>query len=128
MATVPASQSIKPEDFKSEDQEMVGQIAQPFNSFTEQMVETINNDLTFGENFRGETRTFTFTSDSDEVTFRYNGKGVPAHIWITRVSNIPGSALMPYWSQDGKGNITVKIIGMLTADIDYNITFIIVSE
>lgn len=125
MSVVPESQEILVENFKKEDREVAGLIAGSFNTFNLQMIQAINQSLTVDENMLGETRTFTFNSTSLEKTFKYNGNGTPRHMVISRTDKEPGSALTPYWSQDGKGNITVKIIGTLTVDIDYNITFII---
>ena len=127
MSSVPESQEILVEEFKKEDQEVAGKIASSFNDFTVQMIQAINQSLTIDENMLGETRTFTFTSTSLEKTFKYNGNGTPRHMVISRIDNEPGSPLTPYWSQDGKGNITVKIIGTLAVSTDYNITFIILA-
>jgi hypothetical protein len=151
MSVVPESQEILVENFKKEDQEAASLIARSFNTFNIQMIQAINQSLTVDENMLGETRTFTFTSTSLETTFKYNGNGIPRHMKITGVDKEPLAAIFPYWSQDGKGNITVKIIGgystitqngetpaegdpyevfitqtsALAPDTKYNITFII---
>jgi hypothetical protein len=127
MSVVPESIEIMVETFKKEDQEAASLIAGPFNTFVLQMIQSINQSLTINENMLGETRTFKFNSTSLETTFKYNGKGMPKHMVISYVDKEPETAIMPYWSQDGKGNITVKILGTLTVDIDYNITFIILA-
>jgi len=146
MSVVPESQEILVENFKKEDQEVAGLIARSFNTFNIQMIQAINQSLTVDENMLGETRTFTFTSTSLEKTFKYNGNGTPRHMIISAVDKEPLAAITPYWSQDGKGNITVKIVGgyteitqdiltpfsvtatqtsALAPDTKYNITFII---
>lgn len=125
MSTVPESQEILVESFKQDEREMVSRIASPFNNFVLQMIQSINQSLTINENMLGETRTFDFTTSSPTKTFKYNGNGTPRHMIISNISAKPETALTPYWSQDGKGNITVEIIGTLTASVKYNITFII---
>jgi len=114
MSTVPEAQEIIVENFKKEDQDSASKIAASFNDFTIQMIQAVNQSLTIDENMLGETRTFTFTSTSLEKTFKYNGNGVPRHLQISRVNKEPLAAIFPYWSQDGKGNITVKIVGGYT--------------
>lgn len=127
MSTVPEAQEIIVENFKKEDQDAASKIAASFNDFTIQMIQAVNQSLTVDENMLGETRTFAFDENSLEKTFKYNGNGTPRHLVISRVDKEPGSAIFPYWSQDGKGNVTVKILGTLTPGIKYNITFIILA-
>ena len=128
MAVVPESQEIVVEEFKSEDQDMAGRIAGPFNDLSLQLIQVLNKALTIDENMRGETRTFTFNTDTLEKTFKYNGAGTPTTLFIGDISAEPTTAIMPFWSHDGKGNVTVKLIGTLAINTDYNVTFIILAR
>ena len=127
MATVPEQQEIQIDLFPQDEQETVSKIAGPFNDFASQMIEAINQQLTIDENMRGATKTLEFTSVNISKTFKYNGLGFPRHLIISNIDKEPPGVIMPYWSYDGKGNITVKIIGSLTASVKYNITFIILA-
>ena len=127
MAQVPETQEIRVELFPEKEQESAGLIAGPFNEFAIQMTEVVNQSLTIDENMRGATKTLTFNQNNVSKTFKYTGKGTPRHLFISNINVEPTSVLMPYWTQDGKGNITVKIIGTLAANTDYNITFIILA-
>ena len=127
MSQVPETQEIRVELFPEKDQETVSLIAGPFNDFTIQMTEAVNQSLTIDENMRGATKTLTFNTNNITKTFKYSGKGTPRHLFISNIDNEPSAVIMPHWTQDGKGNITVKIIGTLDANVDYNITFIILA-
>ena len=126
MATVPEIQELKPEDFEKEDRELVTRLAQPFNDFNSQIVQCLNKSLTFGENFRGEVRSFVFKSGETTKTFRYNSSGTPSSLFIAGISAAPSTAIFPYWTQDGKGSVTVQIIGTLPSQ-DVTITFVILA-
>jgi hypothetical protein len=93
-----------------------------------QATNAMNQNLTFGENFRGEVKQFEFSQTSKVKTFKYSVAGRPAHVMVTKLSKEPQTAITPYWDHDGKGNVTVTMIGDLNASGNTTITFIIISE
>jgi len=128
MATVPEQQSIKPSDYPQDIQKSVERLASPLNAFMSQSINAMNQNLTFGENFRGEVKQFEFSQTSKVKTFKYSAAGRPSHVTITKLSKVPQTAITPYWEHDGKGNVTVTIVGDLNASGNTTITFIVISE
>jgi hypothetical protein len=128
MATVPEQQSIKPSDYPQDIQKSVERLASPLNTFMSQAINAMNQNLTFGENFRGEVKQFAFTQANKVKTFKYSGSGRPTHVMITKLSKVPQTAITPYWDHDGKGNVTVTLIGDLNASGNTTVTLIIISE
>ena len=128
MGTIPEQQSINANDYKKEDQETVGRMAGVINDFITQAVSALNKNLTFGENFRSYTTELPFSQTSKTVTYQYRGTGAPAHVFITKFSLQPQTAITPYWTQDGKGNITVTVIGDLSTDGPTTLTLLAISE
>ena len=128
MATVPEQQSIKPSDYPNDIQESIQRLSSPINTFMSQANNALNQNLTFGENFRGEVKQFEFSQTDKSKTFKYSGSETPSHVMITKLSKEPQTAVTPFWNHDGKGNVTVTIIGDLKASGNTTITFIVISE
>jgi hypothetical protein len=132
MANTPEKQQIVPEDFKKEEQELASKIAQPFNTYVDQLDEILNRNLTFGDNLRCDLRTLQVTAGTP-VTFKYAQSGKPIGMWVINYSDItdpsavPTTAVQPQWSYDGRGNITINNVTGLTASHKYNITIIAIS-
>ncbi len=132
MANVPEAQQIVAEEFKEDDQELASKIAAPFNSYTEQLNEILNQNLTFADNMRGVVKTMTLVG-GEELKFKYGRDDKPIGMWLVSARNLssPGTTLSaaPFleWEYDGKGNITIKSTPGLTTDESYQVTFIIIS-
>jgi hypothetical protein len=128
LANVPELQSLKASDFPEDFQESAARIAAPFNAFTSQANNALNQNLTFGQNFRGEVKSFDFTQTSKEITFKYSGAGTPSHILVTKLSALPQTAITPYWINDGRGNVTVTLVGDLNASDTTTVTLLVIAE
>jgi len=128
MANVPEQQNIQAADYPDDIQESIERLASPLNTFMSQANNALNQNLTFGQNFRGEVKSFSFSDTDKTKTFKYSGSGTPAHVQITKLSAIPQTAITPYWQHDGKGNVTVTLIGDLNTDGTTTVTFIVISE
>ena len=128
MANVPEQQSINSSDYKKEDQETVGRMAGVINDFITQAISAFNKNLTFGENFRSHITQLPFDQSSKTLTYKYQGSGTPSHLFITKLSQQPQTAITPYWVYDGKGSITVTILGDLHASATTTVTLLAISE
>jgi hypothetical protein len=128
MANVPEQQSINSSDYKKEDQETVSRMSGVINDFITQAISALNKNLTFGENFRSYTTELPFSQTSKTLTYKYQGSGTPSHVFITKLSLQPQTAVTPYWTHDGKGNITVTLIGDLSTAGPTTTTLLAISE
>lgn len=128
MANIPEQQSINAADYKKEDQETVSRIGGVVNDFITQAISALNKNLTFGENFRSHTTSLPFDQSNKTLTYKYQGSGTPANVFITKLSLQPQTAITPYWVFDGKGNITITIIGDLSTLGSTTVTILAISE
>jgi hypothetical protein len=132
MANIPERQQIVPEDFKKDDQETAAQIADPFNTYVEQLNEILNQNLTFSDNFRGQVKTLDIIA-GQPISFKYAKTAKPIGLWIMNYSNLTDPtevltvAVQIQWSFDGQGNISIDNVTGLTATETYRLTFIAIS-
>lgn len=133
MAQVPEAPQINPEAFPKDQQELVSKLAGPINQYAELLNEVLNQNLTFGDNFKGEVKTLTFAAGETTKKFRFT-KGVPIGLWVINQRNLTSPATLntnvvqAQWEWDGKNNIEIKSILGLSASYKYDITFIIVAR
>jgi hypothetical protein len=132
VANVPEQQQIVPEDFEKKNQDMVAKIADPINTYIEQLNEILNKNLTFAENFRGELKTVTVVGGVP-LKFKYNNTAKPIGMWVLDYSNLTDptevltAAVQAQWTPDGKGNITIDNVTAITATETYTLTIMIIS-
>lgn len=132
MANVPEKQQIVPEDFKREEQEVASKIADPFNTYVEQLNEILDQGLTFADNLRADIRSIEVTGGSP-ITFSYSQQAKPVGLWIVSYSNLTTptevltTAVQAQWTYDGRGNITLNNLTGLTGGDKYNVTLIAIS-
>lgn len=132
MANVPEQQQIIAEDFEKKYQELVSKLAEPVNTYIEQLNEILNKNLTFGDNFRGELKTITMVAGTP-LKFKYNNTAKPIGLWVVNYSNLGnsteelGAAVQAQWTYDGKGNITVDKITAAVGGDTYSLTLMIIS-
>jgi hypothetical protein len=132
MAGVPESQQIIPELFKQEDQDIAKKIAEPFNTYVEQLNEILNNNLTFTDNMLGSVKTFNLKGESS-VAFKYDYEQKPIGLWVIAYNNLDTptevltTGVTAQWTYDGKGTITVQRFSGLTTGQTYKVTFIAIS-
>lgn len=132
MARVPESQQIIAETFKKEEQELVQKIADPFNTYTEQLNGILTNNLTFTDNFLGSVKSFQLQGEQS-IAFKYDFTEKPIGLWIVAFSNLSDtsevltSGVSAQWLYDGKGTITINRIAGLTTGKTYLVTLIIIS-
>ena len=66
MATIPTQRFLKPEDFDSKDQALVNKLAFPLNTFMQQVITALTNNLDFN-NINMQVNTFTATVDVNGI-------------------------------------------------------------
>lgn len=66
MATIPSNRQIKPEDFDSKDQKLIQKLAFPINTFMQQVITALSNNLDFN-NLNQQLVSFTVSVDSSGV-------------------------------------------------------------
>lgn len=66
MALVPTQRFLKPEDFDSKDQALVEKLAFPLNTFMQQVISALTNNLDFN-NLNQQINTFTVSVDTNGV-------------------------------------------------------------
>lgn len=119
------------EDFKKDDQELIGKIASILNPAFEAITTALNNNLTLADNFNAQVKEITFIMGSNgipttELSFKVSLKGNCRAMVITRVDNLtnsntyPTEAPFPTFSQAGD-TVTINHITGLTAGSKYNI-------
>lgn len=132
MANVPEKQQIVPEDFRPDEQELAAKIADPVNTYIEQLNGILDNGLTIADNLRAEIRVVNVTG-GQPTTFSYARSSKPVGLWVIDYSNITDPtevlsvAVQAKWSYDGRGNITLNNVTGLTGGEKYNITLIAIS-
>jgi hypothetical protein len=132
MANVPESQQIIPEDFKKDDQDAASKIAGSFNTYTEQLNEILDQNLTFTDNIRGELKILNYIA-GETLKFKYGRKDKPVGLWLVNYRNLDtpteilAVAVGMQWEQDGEGNITLLAVPGLTASETYQLTLLIIS-
>lgn len=133
MAKPPESQQIVVETFKAEEQDLAKKVAGPFNTYTAQLNEILNNNLTFTDNFLGSIKTFILVKGEQSISFKYEHTEKPVGLWVVGYSNrsntseVLAAAVSAQWSYDGKGTITVDRFGGLTSGDSYSVTLIVIS-
>ena len=134
MAIPPEVVQINPDDVEKDDKKLAEYLAGILNNYLLQATDGLNRQLTFNDNFRGQTKTLTLTGGED-ITFKFDGTGTPRGLIMTsfRNTSTPTEVLtipvgIPQWSYDGKTAITIKEIRGFTAGEKYLTTFVILGE
>lgn len=134
MAIPPEVVQINPDDVAKDEKKVVEYLAGILNNFLLESTNSLNKQLTFGDNFRGEVRSLTVVGGED-ITFKYNGSGVPRGLILSSYRNLTNESEVltnpvgiPQWIYDGRNSITVRAIPNLTVGNNYLITFIILGE
>lgn len=66
MALIPTQRLLKPEDFDSKDQALVTKLAFPINTFMQQVISALSNNLDFN-NLNMQINTFTISVDTNGI-------------------------------------------------------------
>lgn len=83
MATIPTLRQLKPEDFDSKDQSLVQKLAFPINTFMQQVISALSNNLDF-TNLNQQVNTFNVSVDA-------NGKPIsPVQFKINLATKLAG--------------------------------------
>lgn len=132
MARIPETQRIVPETFDKSEQGIATKIADPFNTYTEQLNGILTNNLTFTDNFLGAVKSFQLKGE-DSLSFKYDIQQAPVGLWVVGYSNITtptevlSTGVSAQWSYDGKGTITIQRMSGLTTGKTYLVTLIVIS-
>lgn len=132
MAKPPEFREIVPQEFKEDEQELVGKIAEPYNDLVRQTISALNKNLTFGENIDSQIAVHQHIGGQSS-TFQYNRSKPPVGMWIIDIRNqsTPNetltSAPFPQWDVNEKNQIVINNVTGLTVDNVYQITFLIIT-
>lgn len=66
MASIPTQRLLKPEDFDSKDQNLVTKLAFPYNTFVQQVISALSNNLDFN-NLNQQLNTFSVSVDVNGI-------------------------------------------------------------
>lgn len=115
-------------------------ILTPLNIFCEQVVATLNKNLTIGQNVQGQKYTTSFTTsaayatgDFQQLTLNYTGGGQPNCIILGSIEKNDGSLILtPVTVTDWSMNINtipmqvqINYIAGLAINTKYNITVLV---
>jgi len=115
----------------------IGQVFNPLNVFCEQTVQTLNKNLTIGQNVQGQKFSTSVTTDGSSafnpVTFQYTGGGQPNCCFIGQILRADGTLItspmsITSWFLNINTNpytVTINYIAGLSASTKYNITFVV---
>lgn len=133
MGKVPDLKRVTVEDFKSDDQDLVGKLAFIINSFHEQVRNVLSKNIDF-DNLAQEIKVLSFSTNStgqplNTLTFRSNlfnkVQGItPIRLVITsNNTSFPTETPIISWSQNAN-LITITHIGGLSAETAYDLTIL----
>lgn len=138
MANIPTFRRFSAADYPTAPN-WLGAVFGPLNLFCEQTVNSMNKNLTIGQNVQGLKYSTTFTTLSSYATggftpisFAYNGIGSPNCLLIGKISksdntNILKSVSITHWDLNTNYSpyqIVVNYIAGLDPSTKYNITFL----
>jgi len=117
----------------------IGNVFGPLNTFCEQVVQSLNKNLTIGQNVQGMKYTTSFTTLSSysttftPITFQYTGGGQPNCCLIGQITRSDGvvitaPAMITNWYLNintAPYTVTINYIAGLAASTKYNVTFVI---
>lgn len=133
MSKPPELFQISPEDFDKEDRKVGAVMAGLLNNFLLQVIQLLNQSLTFADNFSAEIKTITIEG-GESLTFKLQTVKSPLGVTLQKFQNLSTESEVvatavstPQWSFDGKGNITIEAIPGLTNADTYLVTFLIIS-
>ncbi len=133
MSKPPELFQIRPEDFDPKDRRVGAVISQLLNNFLLQIIQLLNQSLTFTDNFSAEIKTLSIKG-GEEVTFKLHQVKTPVGVTLQNFRNTSSTAevltipvSVPQWAYDGKGNVTIQAVPGLTNGDFYNLTFLIIS-
>jgi hypothetical protein len=90
MGQIPQTKRLVTEDFDGQ-QEWIGKLIDPLNSFMQETVQLVNQSLTFSENFNGAILSIVWTGSAKSVAWRLKAKPVAA--WLGSIREHPSNAV-----------------------------------
>lgn len=117
--------------------EWLGQIFNPLNTFAETTVQTLNKNLTIGQNVQGQKYSISFTSSAASeitpITFQYTGGGQPDCCLLGQITKNDGTTITtPIAITDWSLNInttpflvTIRYLSVLEPSTKYNAVFVV---
>lgn len=89
MGQVPQTKRLVLEDFDGQ-QEWIGKLVDPLNSFMQETVSLVNKSLTFGDNFNGAVLSLVWTGSAKSLAWKLKARPVAA--WIGSIRTHPDNA------------------------------------
>lgn len=137
MARIPTTKRFILEDFPKEVRKWFDKFLGGINDFILNVNNALNNNLTFSENMSAQLSTVKIQTDGSgdlfgTYSFKNNLKGNAAGVWIVRIQDLAANpeavdnGVCVDWS-NGDGQIVINNVTGLTADKEYNITFIAIT-
>lgn len=137
MSQIPPLKKIIVEDFPKQYQDLVGRLAYPFNTAIENIVQTVNGQLTF-DNFTWQYKSVTFTVNPDgslpsSAAFALDTTGKPLGMSIIQVTNNTSvttqltAAPFATYTITSSNQVNFNQITGLVANNNYTINFIVYS-
>ena len=123
------------EDFKKDQQDLVGKIASILNPFMDSITNALTNQLTFEDNLNAQVTTITVSVDGNGIptsplSVKYNLTSTATKLWVVSSQNTTNSnsyltgAPFLEWSNNGT-QININHITGLTAGNSYQLTLVI---
>ena len=115
----------------------VQNVFSPLNVFCEQTVQTLDKNLTIGQNVQGQKFSTTILTNSSglisPITFQYTGGGQPNCCMIGNISKADGTLItapvsITSWLLNINTNpymVTINYIAGLSASTKYVVTFVV---
>ncbi len=130
MSSPPELIQLTSEGYDKKDVETIKKLASTLNPFLQQVNQSLNKSLTFGQNFQGQVRSVT-TTGGQPITLKYEGTGLPTGLILTSISPTSGSAAIadtigvPQWYRSSPTEVTIHPIKGLAAGVKYNLSVVI---
>lgn len=119
----------------------LAQMFQPLNTFSETTVQTLNKNLTIGENVQGQKYSTSFNTPTDYLTggfqsllFNYTGGGQPNCCFVGNITRDDGTAILfpvtvTSWFLNLNKNpfqVTINYVAGLDPNLRYNAIFLVI--
>ena len=132
MAKIQSFKRINIEDYKPEEQELIGKLAFSLNVFMEDVYNALNSSLNIADNLDMATKTFTVSVDASgnlntAVKFKNDLKSRAQGLIPIRALGeqyVDSGVFLDY--TENNGIITINNIKGLATDVEYNLTILVI--